>query len=920
MAQLGPIAFAAPLALWGLLALPLLYFLLRASPPEPKRQEFPAAVLLLGLQNPEETPARTPWPVVALRIAAICAALFGLAQPILSPRARPAAVAGATLIVIDDGWTSAAIWRDIRETALREIDAAGRAGAPIRLFSTASGPAAWSGADALTAQEAGSLMGARAPQPLRPDYANALERLAPLTAELGEILWIGDGLAHAEQRAFAAALATRAPVVLLAPERTQALAITGVAEAGNGFAVTIARAPSPQATRVTLDAQSQDGTIASVEGEFALGQDALDLTLTGPPDLIARTRAIALRGPKSAGARFVLDSSTGRPSVGLIRDGPQAQPLLSGAHYVEKALGPHVSFSTLKLEEAVGARGALVLAEGESLAGPALSALEAWVRGGGVLIRFAGERLAAAPDALLPIRLRDGGRSFGGALGWERPQKIAPFPETSPFFGLDAPKEAEIRRQVLAEPDADLAGKTWAALEDGTPIVTASRLDKGLIVFFHVTASPQWSDLPLDGAFVALLRRAASFAGRAPPEPSAADSVEPWRMVQRMDGYGDLADAEPPIPTIAVEAFDPLKPSVATPPGLYRRAGVEAMINATAPDERFAPTPAALPGVVRLTLGPDRERALSGPLLAAAALLVAIDMIVALAFAGRLPRLAGRLGSPARAAAVLGLLVLSGLGVADSAFAQSRLPSAEAPRRDFDPALEVRLAYIRSGDAQRDSLVSAGLRGLSLELFYRTAIEPGLPEAVDLETADLAFYTLLYWSPRRNAAPLSENAAAQLSRYLRNGGALLIDTQSDSGVGARERPDLARLLAGIEAPPLEPTPADHVLTRSFYLLSEFPGRYRGGALWVEARADGAGAGSFDGVSPLFIGGADWAAAWAIDERGRPMSAVDGGEGQREMAIRFGVNLVMHVITGSYKADQVHVPALLERLNQERRVR
>jgi hypothetical protein len=72
----------------------------------------------------------------------------------------------------------------------------------------------------------------------------------------------------------------------------------------------------------------------------------------------------------------------------------------------------------------------------------------------------------------------------------------------------------------------------------------------------------------------------------------------------------------------------------------------------------------------------------------------------------------------------------------------------------------------------------------------------------------------------------------------------------------------------------------------------------------------------DGVSGYVIGGHDWAAAWAVDDLGQPIAAVvPGGEHQREMALRFGVNLVMYTLTGNYKADQVHVPAILERLGQ-----
>ena len=75
----------------------------------------------------------------------------------------------------------------------------------------------------------------------------------------------------------------------------------------------------------------------------------------------------------------------------------------------------------------------------------------------------------------------------------------------------------------------------------------------------------------------------------------------------------------------------------------------------------------------------------------------------------------------------------------------------------------------------------------------------------------------------------------------------------------------------------------------------------------------------DGVSPVLIGGNAWAEAWALDDNGLPMFSIGSGfegERQREMANRFGVNLVMYVLTGNYKSDQVHVPALLERLRDE----
>ena len=85
---------------------------------------------------------------------------------------------------------------------------------------------------------------------------------------------------------------------------------------------------------------------------------------------------------------------------------------------------------------------------------------------------------------------------------------------------------------------------------------------------------------------------------------------------------------------------------------------------------------------------------------------------------------------------------------------------------------------------------------------------------------------------------------------------------------------MRRLTQGLDLPPLEPVPADHVLTKAFYILRDFPGRWDGGQVWVEAlppadkNGERAPARGGDGVSPVIIGGNDWAAAWAVDASGR----------------------------------------------------
>ena len=120
----------------------------------------------------------------------------------------------------------------------------------------------------------------------------------------------------------------------------------------------------------------------------------------------------------------------------------------------------------------------LILADVGNVAGQARDRLTRWIDDGRVLVRFAGPRLAASDDDLVPVRLRRGGRILGGSLSWDKPQPLAAFSRESPFNGMPVPTDVTVSRQVLAEPDAALTEQNSATLADGTPLVTAARHGK----------------------------------------------------------------------------------------------------------------------------------------------------------------------------------------------------------------------------------------------------------------------------------------------------------------------------------------------------------------------------------------------------------------------------------------------------------
>lgn len=877
---LGPFLFGAPAALPALLALPALWWLMRATPPPPQRAAFPPARLLQGLRTDDQSKERAPWWLVLFRILAAALLILAFARPSLAPTAAESAQGGRTLIVIDDGWPSAPFWSDTRAAAIAAVNQAERANAPVFLLLTAPNVPARDPGEAMTAADAKARIGRLEPRGWRPNRADAADRLSRTQGNFDRIIWISDGLNDDGAAALTAELQRRGPLMVRLPAQT-ARAIVAGSVTPQGVTADLRRAPNGSAVAAiaaeTTEGRSLGAAEVNFQGDALTTSGRIDL----PPEIAARAARVRIVGEQSAGAVHLLPAGAGRPFVGLVDPGGAGQPLLSELFYVERALQPFASLQRGTVSQLINARAqALILPDASPVAPTDSAALENWLENGGLLVRFAGPRLADQADELVPVRLRPGSRTLGSALAWETPLGIGAFPADSPFAGINPPADVSVRRQVLAEPASLEEARVWATLSDNSPLVTAQPRGRGLIVLFHVSAGPEWSDLPLSGLFVEVLRRTLAFSARADGAGEREITGGPFVAQRVLDGFGSLSPASPDLQPIAPDAFALAQPSPTTPPGLYERAGLSAAIDAARPDEALSPL--ELPNdVERAGLGNVIDRPLAGWLFGAAAALLAIDLMIALFLLGRLPRF-GR-----RATAALVALVLFG----GDAHAQS------------DPTQTLRLAYVRTGDARIDRTSEQGLQALSDILTERTSVEPGPPIGINLASDDLSAYSFLYWPAPGAPQRMSDAAISNIDRYLAIGGLLLVDTRNASG--GNQRPAQA-MLSGVDVPPLEQVTTQHVLARAFYLMRSFPGRSQSTQLWAESAS---AASSRDGVAAIFIGDGDWASAWA----GQVSNAR-----QRELALRFGVNLVMVSLTGNYKADQVHVPALLERMDDERR--
>jgi hypothetical protein len=529
----------------------------------------------------------------------------------------------------------------------------------------------------------------------------------------------------------------------------------------------------------------------------------------------------------------------------------------------------------------------------------------------------------------VPVILRQGERALGGALSWAEPQPLADFPSFGPFAGMPKPTNVLIKRQVLAEPTPDLAERTWASLADGTPLVTEKTDNAGRIVLFHVSAEATWSDLPISGDFVEMLRRIVQMSRSggvtsAASAPRTAEALPPFRL---LTAKGVLVSETGNARPLETGKKGPLLSNFDNPPGLYGSEEGFTALNLLPAGAELRPLDTSA-GIAVLREGLIGGKAWSAKpvLFLIAFLLLLADSLLVLFINGAFTRIArpARAAAKTAAALVIALAVGIFLQPTDSR-ADDTKPGDETIYKELD---KTHLAYVVTGESEVDRISERGLEGLSEYLTYRTTLEPGAPIGVDPAKDELAFYSLIYWPVSATAPMPSADAINKIDAYMRSGGTVLFDTRDaissigDNGTPSANGERLQAILSNLDIPPLEPVPSHHVLTKSFYLLSSFPGRYTGSPLWIEAHqdsrpgSDARQAATSDGVTPIMITGNDLAGAWAVDQNGTPLlPTVPQDETQREYAFRTGVNIMMYMLTGNYKSDQVHVPDLLQRLGQ-----
>jgi hypothetical protein len=868
------VTFLSPLLLLALLLLPILWWLLRATPPAPQRVVFPPLELLRGLIAHQTTPEHTPWWLLLLRLVAAGLLIIALAHPLYDPARQVEAKDDALLLVIDDGWAAARHWSSHIREAEQALDSLEREGRSLVLATTApDSDGRIPEPRPLSVTKAREILRSLTPKPWPGVRKLAAEKLAALPNEAAKsVLWLGDGMED-EGELFAKTLSGFGPVEAIWPKGEE---LSRALIALKGESLTIRRAIAQGNEAVVIRALDAKGNVLGRERIIiSSGKQTAEARIELPIEALARVLRYDVEGETGAASVYLRDETMGRRRVGLVAGNAAEDrtPLTGELYYVEKALSPKAELLFGSPDELLDREvGVLILSDGVGLEASLRLRIESWMRQGGALIRFAGPRLKIGADELMPVRLRGGGRMLGGTLTWSKPAALGPFPEHSPLSGLAIPPEVRVNSQALAEPEPGLSNKVWAVLEDGTPLVTAERREKGYLVLIHTSSNGEWSNLAMSGLFPEILGRLIELGRGEGSGPEANSLLPPYRL---LDGLGRLGGPDGVSP-LAKAALSEGKIGPERRPGLYGPEGARQGLNLGPSLGEFVPIPEGLPGIeLRQAEAKPTSLNLQPPLLLLVFVLLLSDFLIALGLRG------------AFAAAMLAFCLSSVSLSAEEAY----------------PA---HLAYIHTGDTELDRTSESGLANLTEIIMRRTNVELGSPQGVSPERLNSKLIPLLYWAPSSRQSPLTPAGQKSLVEYMRHGGMLIIDLRDNEGAL------LPRLTEGMSLPPLAMVSSEHPLGRSFYLLGDFPGRRAGGALWVEPTEPARN----DGVASLIVGNGDWAAAWAADSLGKPLFPIlQGGEAQRERAFRFGVNLIIYALTGNYKTDQIHLPAIMDRLKR-----
>jgi len=875
-------------------------------PPEPRKLALPTFKFLADLNSAARNIETAPIWLKILRAIALFAIVGAIAGPYYSYQKKATNSLEAVTIIIDDGWSNANDWQQIRDRANAIIEMH----APINAETTQfriilTSQKAELPISVLTKHDALDFIAQTAPRPYLPNHQACATRLEKLNQK-SHIYYFSDGINHQSSGKFLEVLSHIAlgkPKIAL--PATPLVAITAVRATNDGYRFTYKSLGTDKPIAVNF--LSNDGEILGVGN----GRDGIGI-VNLPNNLLSKVSAAKISNQHNTGAIHLLAGNSIRPLIGIEALNQTEEPLISDKHYIETAANLIGNVTQADITSLINSKpNAIVFGDRSGFSPSEERALLAFMRHGGTIIRFMGARaIGKQGDLIVSAPLSAEPRIMASNFSWNEAKIAAILPE-SPLFGIEINDEAR-PRVVSVFQNFQSNVEIWARLNDQTPLVSQRAIGLGQIVMIHTSASPVWSDISLFDSQVQILRRILQTSISNGVSAEIRPPQGEMRPVLLLNGFGEnqefSSSQKPILPNNLITT-----PDADFPPGLYAGNGSVHILQAASEALSLSPLQYSSRGFETISNIGKSVFDFRFVFLLIGFLALAIDCII-IAIGLR----AKAKPSFKQAGFTFILLSLLFLSVSSSVSTSAQAQNFAAPKASKTKSIlnddDFVMAYIETPDATTNQSARAGLEGLSAAINARTNIRTSRIVAVNPSSDELALYPIIYWLLPANNRPLDVVGSRALNQYMRNGGVLFIDTR---GAG-RERNaalDNTRTATnGLVLPQIEIPPSGHVLRRTFYLLSGFPGRYNASNLWVETQRS-SNISANDGVSPIIIGDGDWASVWAGGPHAGAQAAVEGGDLRREVAFRVGINIYLYALTGQYKADQIHVRAILGRQKQ-----
>ncbi len=616
------------------------------------------------------------------------------------------------------------------------------------------------------------------------------------------------------------------------------------------------------------------------------------VNLSFPIQLINQIKHIEIVGQNHAGAKYYFDDFSKKKNIAILSDNEfyKESPLLSPIYYLKKSLSSKHLLTISKIDSIIKQNySTIIVPETMKIPKEFEYKLKNWLLNGGTLIRFAGQGLVGQKSNFLPVENSIGTiRSIDGQLTINKNLYISEFKKNSIFSGLEIPSDISITKQLVFNEISDKV-KILAKLNDGTPIVSMRNIGLGNIILFHIGASNSWSDLPISSLFPDMLNRVLLFS-----KHKGSSNLEDLNLTKEIDGFGNLIQTKK---IVNINKFDDIKnsqPSLIVPPGKYENDQISVVLNLSTNING-----SDLEEASQYTYISDYsftgEKDLSPMILKILLTMFILDTLITIMIKNNI-----NIYQYFKKNNIIFLFLFPLIFL----------------NLEASTANETYLAYIKIKNKEINNISENGLNNLKSLLSTRTAISPKGVVGLDLKNDDIFSYPFIYWPLTKNLLQIEKAEIVKINNYINNGGIFFFDvigfSRSNLNLKDKKFKAIRDFLSNIKVKNLSILPKGHTLTKSFYLLNKFPGKWDNRVLLIE----NSNLEYKDGVSSIILGFNDWARAWSLDKNSVPLyPVVPGGERQRELSYRFGINIAMYSLTGNYKSDQIHSKSILNRLSK-----